>query len=526
MMARTSTDAARPARCAIYTRKSTEDGLEQAFNSLDAQREACAAYILSQRHEGWTLVPGDYDDGGFSGGTMERPALRRLLEEVRARRVDVIVVYKIDRLTRSLRDFARIVDVLDAAEASFVSVTQAFNTTTSMGRLTLNVLLSFAQFEREVTGERIRDKIAASKARGLWMGGVVPLGYEVRDRKLVIVEDEAAAVRLIFERYIALGSVLALQEELEERGIRSKRRITRTGRRYGHAPMSRGALYLLLQNKLYIGQVTHKGTAFPGEHDGIVELWIFEAAQAQLQRNRVDRIHGTNAAQPSPLAGLVWDEHGRRMSPAHAVKGAKRYRYYVSRAEGDNRQLPIWRIPAGDLEEMVVGRLRAFLLDPGAIHDAVHDNGHDAVAIEERLLAARLLARDTETQTQSDLRRNILELIQRIEVHRDRVDMHLSFEAIWTLGSVPSNSPGRGDHGPQDPIVLSTSMTRARIGKEVRLVIAPAHGSSPARRDPAIIKLIVKAHAARAAIEERSHESVDALARSQQLETILGYCYG
>lgn len=510
-MSNYANEPAKPIRCAIYTRKSTEDGLDQAFNSLDAQREACAAYILSQRHEGWTLVPGDHDDGGYSGGNMERPALLRLLDEVRARRVDVIVVYKIDRLTRSLGDFARIVDVLDAAGASFVSITQAFNTTTSMGRLTLNVLLSFAQFEREVTGERIRDKIAASKARGMWMGGVVPLGYEVRDRKLVIVEEEAATVRLVFERYLALGSAMALQEELERRGIRSKRRVTRDGREHGCARFSRGALYLLLQNRLYVGEVTHKGTAYPGEHEGIVDPALFEAAHAQLQRNRVDRLHGNNASQPSALAGLAWDEHGRRMSPTHATKRAKRYRYYASRVDGENARLPVWRIPAGDLEELVMGRLRAFLLDPGAIQDAVGEDGSDAVAIEERLLAARLLARDTETQTPGELRRNVLELIQRIEVHRDRVDMYVAREAIRRLGGGTSE-PEADAH---QPILLSTPATRARMGKEVRLVIAPAQGPSQARRDPALIKLIVKAHAARAAMEQYSTDSLEAIARSQ-----------
>jgi DNA invertase Pin-like site-specific DNA recombinase len=307
----------KPVRCAVYTRKSTEDGLDQAFNSLDAQREAGEAYVLSQRHEGWALAPGDYDDGGFSGGSMDRPALLRLLDEVGAKRVDVIVVYKIDRLTRSLGDFARIVDVLDGAGASFVSVTQAFNTTTSMGRLTLNVLLSFAQFEREVTGERIRDKIAASKARGMWMGGVVPLGYEVKDRKLVVVEEEAATVRHIFQRYVALGSAMALQAELDLQGIRSKRRVTAAGREYGDAKFSRGALYQLLQNRLYVGEVTHKGASYPGEHAGIVDPALFEAAQTRLQLNRVQRLHGTNAAHPSLLAGIIWDQHGRASFRPH-----------------------------------------------------------------------------------------------------------------------------------------------------------------------------------------------------------------
>jgi site-specific DNA recombinase len=502
-------------RCAVYTRKSTEEGLEQAFNSLDAQREACVAYITSQRHEGWVLAPGDYDDGGLSGGTMDRPGLRRLLEEVRARRVDIIVVYKIDRLTRSLSDFARIVDVLDAAGASFVSVTQAFNTTTSMGRLTLNVLLSFAQFEREVTGERIRDKVAASKARGIWMGGVVALGYEVADRKLVVNEDEAKTVRLIFERYIALGSVLALRDELEERGVRSKKRVTRTGRHYGYVPMSRGALYLLLQNRLYLGQMVHKGTAYPGEHKAIVDPAAFEAAEAQLERNRVDRARGSNFAYPSALAGIVWDEHGRRMSPGQTAKKTKRYRYYTSRAEGEHRGQALRRVPAGDLEEVVIARLRAFLLDGGAVHDAIIGAQSDAVALEETHFAARALAKRFDNETQGEQRRWLRTLIQRVEVHGERLELQLSRSAIRNLGTgIPCDAGPRNRIAP-DPIVLSVPAKLGRVGKEVRLVIAPAHGSRPTRRDPALIKLVVKAHAARSAIEQRPTESIAELARSQ-----------
>lgn len=256
-------------RCAIYTRKSTEEGLEQSFNSLDAQREACGAYILSQAHEGWEPVPDLYDDGGYSGGSMDRPGLRQLLEDVAADKIDIIVVYKVDRLTRSLADFARIVDVLDKQGASFVSVTQAFNTTNSMGRLTLNVLLSFAQFEREVTSERIRDKVAASKKRGMWMGGVVPLGYEVKDRKLHILGDEAERVRHIFEHYLALASVGALQVELADAGIRTRPRTLRDGRNYGDKNFSRGALYQMLRNRIYVGDIVHRGVAYPGEHEGL-----------------------------------------------------------------------------------------------------------------------------------------------------------------------------------------------------------------------------------------------------------------
>ena len=263
-----SRHSAKRLRCAIYTRKSSEEGLEQAFNSLDAQREACAAFILSQKHEGWTVLPTLYDDGGFSGGTMDRPALKLLLSDIAEGKVDVVVVYKIDRLTRSLFDFAKIVEAFEAKGVSFVSITQQFNTSTSMGRLTLNVLLSFAQFERELAGERIRDKIAASKKKGMWMGGLPSLGYDVKDRKLVVNEEEARTVLHIFRRYVELKSVRALKTELEEAGIRSKQRILSDGTPYGGQKLSRGALYLMLQNRIYRGEITHKGNAYPGEHSG------------------------------------------------------------------------------------------------------------------------------------------------------------------------------------------------------------------------------------------------------------------
>jgi Site-specific recombinases, DNA invertase Pin homologs len=265
-------------RCAIYTRKSSEEGLDQSFNSLDAQREACGAYILSQAHEGWEPIDEIYDDGGYSGGSMERPGLKQLMADVEAGKIDIIVVYKVDRLTRSLADFARIVDVLDKHGASFVSVTQAFNTTNSMGRLTLNVLLSFAQFEREVTGERIRDKIAASKARGMWMGGVVPLGYEVKERKLKFNPAEAERVRHIFNRYLELGSVLALQTELAAHGIRTRPRMLKDGRNYGDKNFSRGALYQMLRNRIYRGEITHRGKSYPGEHEAIIDADTFDRA--------------------------------------------------------------------------------------------------------------------------------------------------------------------------------------------------------------------------------------------------------
>jgi site-specific DNA recombinase len=285
-------------RCAIYTRKSSEEGLDQAFNSLDAQREACAAYITSQKHEGWLAISTMYDDGGISGGTLDRSALQRLLEDIKAGQVDVVVVYKVDRLTRSLSDFAKIVEIFDAAGVSFVSVTQQFNTTTSMGRLTLNMLLSFAQFEREVTGERIRDKIAASKRKGMWMGGNTPLGYDVHDRQLVINQPEAETVRRIYRRYADLGSVQALKGELDLDGVVSKRRVDRFGRAKGGNPLARGALYLMLQNPIYIGRIVHKDATYSGQHDAIIEPDLWETVQRRLARNRVDRSNGVGAVAP------------------------------------------------------------------------------------------------------------------------------------------------------------------------------------------------------------------------------------
>src|SRR6516165_7698493 len=317
-------------RCAIYTRKSSEEGLEQDFNSLDAQREACEAFIASQKREGWALVGEMYDDGGFSGATMERPAFQRLLLDVSAGKIDVVVVYKVDRLTRSLSDFAKIVDIFDRHAVSFVSVTQQFNTTSSMGRLTLTILLSFAQFEREVTGERIRDKIAASKKKGMWMGGQPSLGYNVKDRKLIVNENEARTVVDIYRRYLALQSVHALKDELAGAGTRSKRRMRPDGTAYGGQKLSRGALYLMLQNRIYRGQITHKGNSYPEEHQAIIDQPLWDEVQAALARNRVERATGLRAKHPSLLAGLVFDATGERLTPTYSVKKGTRYRYYVS----------------------------------------------------------------------------------------------------------------------------------------------------------------------------------------------------
>lgn len=344
-------------RCAIYTRKSTEEGLDQAFNSLDAQREACEAYIKSQAHEGWKLVRGAYDDGGFSGGNMERPGLQRLMAEMKQGLIDIVVVYKVDRLTRSLADFAKIVEVLDSHGASFVSVTQQFNTTTSMGRLTLNVLLSFAQFEREVTGERIRDKIAASKRKGMWMGGTPPLGYEIKDRQLVVNETDAETVRLIYRRYLELGCVRSLAMNLLGNGIVSKVTVSKRGRQHGGQSFGRGALYHLLRNKLYRGEITHKGQAYPGQHPAIVPAELWDEVQRALAANRSQHLRARAERVTHLLSGRLRDDAGNPMIPTYSRKAnGQQYRYYVSQglldpAKGTTGSVS--RVPAEAIERLV-----------------------------------------------------------------------------------------------------------------------------------------------------------------------------
>jgi site-specific DNA recombinase len=357
-MTRTPQNPPKRLRCAIYTRKSSEEGLEQEFNSLDAQREACEAYVASQRSEGWKAMAERYDDGGFSGGTLDRPGLSTLLEDVKDGLVDVIVVYKIDRLSRSLMDFAKLVEVFDAHNVTFVSVTQSFNTTTSMGRLTLNILLSFAQFEREVTAERIRDKFAASRKRGMWMGGNIPLGYDLKGRKLVVNENEAAKVRDIFIRFVELGSATVLTRELRADGVLNK----------GGRLMDKGFVYRLLGNRLYIGEAVHKGTSYPGEHEAIISKDLWERVRAVMQVSPRQRAANTRAQTPALLKGLIFTDTGAAMTPTHTRKGSKLYRYYISmeclkEREGGRGTTPR-RLPAGMVEEAVVGEIRKLIRAP------------------------------------------------------------------------------------------------------------------------------------------------------------------
>ena len=480
-------------RCAIYTRKSSEEGLEQEFNSLQAQREACEAFINSQRHEGWVCLRAAYNDGGFSGATMERPALQQLLADLTAGRVDTVVVYKIDRLTRSLADFAKIVEILDARGASFVSVTQQFNTTTSMGRLTLNVLLSFAQFEREVIGERIRDKIAASKKKGMWMGGVPPLGYGVQDRKLVMIAGEADTVRLIFRRYAELGSVRSLKSELEARGIKSKSWASASGRLVGGKPFSRGALYLMLQNRTYLGEIVHKGQFHPGEHTPIVDQPLWDAVQEQLAGNTARHRCGGLTRQPSLLTGMLFDGDGNRMTPSHAVKMGARYRYYVSGSliTKDRTETSAGlRIPAAEIEQLVSSRVHRWLLDPGSIYKSTAAWLRDS-SMQQRLVArAADIGKHWPELPVARKRAVLAALIERIEVRVDQIDIRLRPLRLCALLDLPA-TPSQGVNDDEIEL-LSVPVRLRRSGREIRMVI---NGTDPfaAKPDARLIKLLLRA---------------------------------
>jgi site-specific DNA recombinase len=511
-------------RCAIYTRKSSEEGLDQAFNSLHAQREACEAYVTSQRHQGWQLIETAYDDGGLSGGTIARPALQRLLAEIEGRRIDIVLVYKVDRLTRSLADFARIIETFDAHGVSFVSVTQQFNTTTSMGRLTLNMLLSFAQFEREVTGERIRDKIAASRARGLWMGGHVPLGYNLQARCLVANPDEAAIVRLIFARYVELGSVASLKAELDARGVVSRARISTTGKSFGGKPFSRGALYRLLANRVYIGQAVHKGRAHPGAHAAIVERALFEAAQTTLSANRITRTNGYQADERSLLGGLLVDAQGERMSPSHAVKNGKRYRYYVSQTllQGGGRlRGHVTRIPAHEIEALVVTELQALLLDPGALLDLLADETPDVAELHALLATAADLAQRWSTLAPAALWGFVRAITKRVVVRTDHVDIVLSPDrlgAALRTNLVSADWPDLNSQACRAEATLTVDARLKRCGGETKLIVpAGASNTTPARPNPTLLKALARAHSWVARLLCGQASSIQAIAQAESL---------
>jgi DNA invertase Pin-like site-specific DNA recombinase len=504
-------------RCAIYTRKSSEEGLEQDFNSLDAQREACEAYIKSQKHGGWVVIETLYDDGGVSGATMERPALKRLLADIAAGKVDSVVTYRIDRLTRTLADFAKIVEVFDTRGVSFVSVTQQFNTTTSMGRLTLNVLLSFAQFEREVTGERIRDKIAASKKKGLWMGGCPPLGYDVKDKKLVVNAEEAETVCHIYRRYAKLGSIRALKDELDRDGVVSKRRVDRHGRQTGGKPLARGALYLMLQNRIYRGEIVHKDKSYPGEHRAIVARDLWERVHGILSENRVERRTGGWAKSPSLLAGLLHDDKGDPMTPSHAVKNGKRYRYYVTRALTTRLREAVpdgRRVPAGDIEQIVVSRLRAFLSSAAEIHEAAQPHAKSAIVQKSLLARAAALSDLWAEQSPAQIRDLLRALIIRIDLRPDKVAIQLLPENLDPVLSDGASvlSPASAASGDAPTLILCAPAHLRRAGMEMKLLI-DVKGAPKGKPDPSLVKLLVKAQKLKEAMVQGG-DRLDRIAQS------------
>lgn len=432
----------RKIRCAVYTRKSSEEGLEQEFNSLDAQREAGEAYVVSQRHEGWVIVPDRYDDGGISGGTLERPALQRLIRDMEAGLIDIVVVYKVDRLSRSLMDFSKLVDVFEQHNVSFVSITQQFNTTSSMGRLTLNILLSFAQFEREVIGERIRDKFAASRKKGMWMGGHPPIGYDVKDRKLVVNEAEALLVRKIFERFAVLGSATALVKELKEEGARTKSWTTQGGRHREGKPVDKGKIYKILRNRVYLGEAVHKGECHPGEHDAIVTQAQWDRAHNVLKQSPRKRANNSRARTPAPLKGLLrCSSCSSSMSPSHTRRRGRLYRYYVCQHGIKNGAdaCPVRSIAAAEIEGAVFQHVRRLLRSPeiaartvAACHD-LDDGGEAAVREREVHDALGRLDEVWEELFPAEQARILRLLIDGVDVAPGGVDLRLRLGGIHSL---------------------------------------------------------------------------------------------
>ncbi len=498
--------------CAIYTRKSSEDGLEQGFNSLDAQREACEAFILSQKTQGWKAV-GAYEDGGFSGGNVERPGLRRLLADVALGRVRIILVYKIDRLTRSLADFAKMVELFDAHDVSFVSVTQQFNTTSSMGRLTLNVLLSFAQFEREVTGERIRDKIAASKRKGLWMGGLAPVGYVPgvgeNQRSLSIDEPRAELVRAMYRLYLELGCVSALVAEVARRGWVTPARVTRREGAAGGRPFSRGHLYRILSNPVYIGQIVHKDQVFAGQHPAIVERELWDAVQAQMRANQQGHRTRVNSAQPSLLTGLVFDESGHRLTPSHAQKGARRYRYYIDQVAAEDEGAPAaLRVPAKELETAVIEAVSGFLKDRSRVMEVM--GSVDANVAHGRLRGAAAAGALLETAMASQQIELLTRLVKRITVRKESIGIEVRVASIWSAEVVSSDED-------EEIALIAVPVQLKRCGMAVRLIVRPAGESATRGVDAKLVALIAKAHDWFERLSSGRCDSVQAIALEEQI---------
>lgn len=504
-------------RCAIYTRKSSEEGLEQSFNSLDAQREACQSYIQSQRHEGWHALATHYDDGGFSGGNMERPALKRLMADTHEGKINTVVVYKVDRLTRSLADFAKIIEKFDAEKVSFVSVTQQFNTTTSMGRLTLNVLLSFAQFEREVTGERIRDKIAASKKRGMWMGGIVPLGYKLRDRKLQIHPEEAKIVRIVYSNYLRLGCVMALKDYLDQNKICSNPRTRSIEKEPTATSFSRGGLYRILRSHIYVGEIFHKGHTYPAIHEAIIDRPQWNQVQELLRANQQGEQRKARATKASLFTGILYDAVGNLYTPTHAKKGGRRYRYYTSQAvihRTTNTDVPS-RIPAHDLEVAVTDQILEFLKSPKQVLGALAPSGQSSRGVRY----SGLLRQSSEmiaswARSSSDFKDQFIRaFVERVVVRQDELEVMIRSDALihqlagkMSLRSAPD----------QDVIRLRCPFRHAVRGRAVRLIIGE-QPPLPAASTLAILKAIARARVWRDQIITGRAAGIRDLARIHKL---------
>ena len=504
-------------RCAVYTRKSSEEGLDQEFNSLDAQREACSSYIASQVGLGWKLIPDRYDDGGISGGTMERPALQRLLQDIRDRKVDVVVVYKIDRLTRSLTDFARIVEVFDASSASFVSVTQQFNTTTSMGRLTLNVLLSFAQFEREVTAERIRDKIAASKKKGMWMGGTVPLGYEVRERKLLVKEPEASFVRGLFDRYLDLRSVPKLVAETNRQA-----RAAQNARQLGDAEtahptytrhMHPGMVYKMLANPLYIGKLRHRDMVHDGEHDAIIDKALFDQVQGAMAEGAATPKGSAVHPDAHLLTGILFDDAGNRLNPTHAKNHGRRYRYYISSSQGSDQSSPRtgWRLPASEIESVVLQFATQLLEDRAELAGWIQQHA-STDHIGSGLAEAAVLKAALANAEPAGRRRALLRAVfNRIAVAKSTITFDIDAAGLVraltgeNAQQEPSDQTSASD--PTSVISIGMPIAMKRRGNEARIIIESQAASNRAP-DPSLVDLIARAHLYLAAITDRSGTNI------------------
>lgn len=525
-------------RCAIYTRKSSEEGLEQDFNSLQAQREACEAFVASQKHEGWKALSKPYDDGGYSGGSMERPALKQLLDDIKARRVDIVIVYKVDRLTRALADFAKIVEIFDSQGVSFVSVTQQFNTTTSMGRLTLNVLLSFAQFEREVTGERIRDKFAASKKKGMWMGGFVPLGYRAKARTLVIHDGEAEIIRTIYALYCETGSVFKVEKELEKRKIiRPRAAAMTTGRSYGGRPFYRSEIYRLLANPIYVGEIHHRGQHYRGQHPAIIDRATWTDVRKRLAENAPTRRTRRTAKSSHLLTGMIYDEQGNRFTPTHVVKSGKRYRYYLQQPaknlkdESSRSKRSPWRIAAIEVERIVVEQLANCFEDHhwllkycvSATADitnqrtafekgeglAVQIRSSDSAAVRELLSTILIRVTLTETAARLDIDRAYLTTaFERFSNSKAKVRADDGEEAVGRR---------RDTKSPSSRLVVAFPIERRLRGGETKLLIS-APGTDPSKTGPdkTLTRLIAQAYKWWSDLSTTRYATVRALAEAYE----------